>query len=166
MDTDRKRQEVRNRRILLENYQHPANRGLAEDPAYLTHRIYDASDADDLTVQMRIEGGKIAEVRFDGNACPLCVSSASLMVSALTGRTVEVAGRVLTGLCRTPEGERSGPELPDWAAALDEARRRPGRRSCVSLPWRIAGTILEQVDWEGPEPPAEEKRKQTDRKTV
>lgn len=162
MDTDRKRQEVRNRRILLENYQHPVNRGLAEDPAYLTHRICDASDADDLTIQMRIEDGKIAEVRFDGNACPLCLSSASIMVSALTGRTPEEARRVLTGFCRTPEGERSGPELPDWAAALDEAGCRPGRRSCVSLPWRIAGTILEQVA----EPPAEEKRKQTDRKTV
>ena len=45
----------------------------------------------------RIEDGKIAEVRFDGNACPLCLSSASIMVSALTGRTPEEARRVLTG---------------------------------------------------------------------
>ena len=83
------------REIILDNYQDPMNRGLIEDSSYVRERMNSESCIDDLDFMMKIEDGKIQDIRFDGEACAISTSATSIMIRKLMGLTVEEARIIL-----------------------------------------------------------------------
>jgi len=77
--------------IILENYQNPKNRGLVEDESYQKINTNSESCIDQIDLQVKIEDGKIIDIRFDGEACAICTSTTSIMIGMLIGKTVEEA---------------------------------------------------------------------------
>ena len=50
------------REIILDNYQHPMNRGLKEDKSYIKANTRSDSCIDNIDLMMKIEDGKIVDV--------------------------------------------------------------------------------------------------------
>jgi nitrogen fixation protein NifU and related proteins len=78
------------REEFMEHYKHPQNRGHMEDP---TVEITEDNPmcGDVITIQLKIDGGKIEDAKFDGEACAVSVVSASLLTDEIKGKTVEEA---------------------------------------------------------------------------
>lgn len=104
---------------LLDHFRHPRNRGRLDAPD-LAAEEYNALCGDRVTVEARVQEGRVVELRFEGRGCALCLAAASILTEAL-------AGRVIDDLAAMSDGD-----------LLAELRSpvRPSRLSCALLPWR------------------------------
>jgi nitrogen fixation NifU-like protein len=76
------------REQILEHYKQPHNWGELEDPD-LEFEDFNPLCGDELKVQLRIEDGKVAEVRFSGHGCAISQASASMASDEVIGMPVE-----------------------------------------------------------------------------
>ena len=79
------------REIIMDNYQDPMNRGLIEDDSYLKVNTNSESCIDNLDYMMKIDNGKIIDIRFDGEACAISTSATSIMIRSLIGKSIKEA---------------------------------------------------------------------------
>src|SRR2546421_4794814 len=79
------------REIILDHYRNPRNRG--ELPTPPAHRVegFNPLCGDEIVVYLDVEDGKVADMRITGQGCSISQSSASMMSSAVKGKTVDEA---------------------------------------------------------------------------
>jgi len=78
------------REVILEHYRSPHNLGKMEKP---DAEAISANPfcGDRVTVYIRIKGGKIEDIKFDGAGCAISIASASMVTDKLRGMKVEQA---------------------------------------------------------------------------
>jgi nitrogen fixation NifU-like protein len=103
---------------------------------------------DRLTVWLRMEGEVIAEATFQGLGCAISVASASLMTSAVKGKTraeaealFERFRRMITGSADEVEAESLGK-----LAVFSGVSEFPIKVKCASLSWHALKAALEGPD--------------------
>src|SRR5580692_9110546 len=74
------------RDVILDHNRSPRNFGRLE-PADATAVGRNPLCGDKLDVTLRMEGDRLADVRFEGQGCAISVASASLMSEAVKGRS-------------------------------------------------------------------------------
>ena len=128
------------RQILSDHERRPRGKG---EIAGAPHAALDNPGCgDQVTVWVRVDAGRLAELRFTGRGCTISQASASLMTGALTGRTLEEA-RALAARYRamvTGEGP-ADPALGDLMA-LAGVSRLHARRRCALLAWNALEAAL------------------------
>jgi nitrogen fixation NifU-like protein len=104
---------------------------------------------DHLTVYVKLAGGVIEDIAFEGDGCAISKASASLMTTALKGKKEEEAlalfGRVHTLLTVGPNGEVK-PEDVGKLAVLSNVWEFPTRVKCATLAWHTLRSALEGKD--------------------
>ena len=102
---------------------------------------------DRVTVSVKVEDGRVADVGFEGAGCAISQAAASLMTVSVKGKRVAEA----RALCETFHELITGQELP--AADLAQLGRLcafagvtgfPLRVKCASLPWHALRAALDQ----------------------
>jgi nitrogen fixation NifU-like protein len=103
---------------------------------------------DRLTVWLRVEDGVIEDATFQGSGCAISKASASLMTSAVKGKTREEAEalfdrfrRLVSGLMEPAEAESLGKLVV--FSGLSEF---PIRVKCASLSWHALKAALNEPD--------------------
>jgi nitrogen fixation NifU-like protein len=98
---------------------------------------------DRVTVELRLEGGRVAALAHRVRGCILCEASASILGSAAPGRTpaeLASAGEVLAAMLRSqappPQGPFSG------LAVFEPVRGVPSRHRCALLPFEALAQAL------------------------
>jgi nitrogen fixation NifU-like protein len=76
---------------------------------------------DRVRIQLRLANGSIADARFKGDSCAICMASADLLAEMARGRAIRDA--LALG--------------PDDLLTRLEARIRPSRMTCVTLPLQV-----------------------------
>jgi nitrogen fixation protein NifU and related proteins len=103
---------------------------------------------DRLTIWLRMEDDIIADATFQGLGCAISMASASLMTSAVKGRTRAEAealfGRFL-GLI-TGSGEQVDPESLGKLVVFSGVSEFPIKVKCASLSWHAMKAALDQPD--------------------
>lgn len=100
---------------------------------------------DQVTVWVRLEGDRIADVSFQGQGCAISKASASLMTTAVKGRTVEEAETLFGGVRGLLKGEPPAPNLGKLAA-LGGVAEFPMRVKCATLSWHALHAALQQKE--------------------
>ena len=127
--------------VILDHSRHPRHFGKLVD-ATQQARGYNPLCGDQLTVYLRLDGGRVAEASFEGKGCALCLASASLMTDAVRDRDSDGAARLASEvqkLCTT-EGYKSD-EL-EALQPLAGVSRFPVRVKCATLPWHTLKAAL------------------------
>jgi len=103
---------------------------------------------DRLTIWLKVEGGVIKDATFQRSGCAISKASASLMTSAVKGKTREEAEalferfrRLVTGSMETAEAETLGKLVV--FSGLSEF---PIRVKCASLSWHALKAALNEPD--------------------
>ena len=133
------------REIILDNYQDPMNRGLIEDSSYVRERMNSESCIDDLDFMMKIEDGKIQDIRFDGEACAISTSATSIMIRKLMGLTVEEARKILENYQNMIYEKEYDSELLGELNVYDTIHKQPNRMNCALLPSVAVKKMLEKL---------------------
>ncbi len=120
---------------ILEHYKHPRNFGTLE-PHDLEHHDHNPLCGDELGVHLRVEGGKIADLRFHGQGCAISQAAASIASEELIGMPVEEAARLPGG----------------WIVDLLGIEISPTRRKCALLNLKVMrGAATGDASWPGDE---------------
>ena len=133
------------RSIILEHYQHPHNRGLVFDDSYLKANMNNESCIDELDVMVKVEDGVVKDIKFDGEACALCISSASIMTDTLIGKTVLETEKILENFLNMATEKPYDEDLLGEAIVYDDVSKSPNREKCVLLSWWAIEKILNKI---------------------
>jgi len=157
------------REIILDHYRSPRNRGeLASPPA---HRVegFNPLCGDEVVISLLVEDGTLSDLKIEGSGCSISQSSASLMSSAVKGKSLEEVYRLIhtfKGMmsiheATLPVGAGPGgtgnegaaapePEAIDVAelgelAALQGVVKFPVRIKCATLSWNTLAQGLDEA---------------------
>ncbi len=70
---------------------------------------YNPLCGDDITVYIKVDGGRISEIKFDGNGCAISMASASMITDFFKGMRVEEGEQVGVGKLIEILGINPGP---------------------------------------------------------
>jgi nitrogen fixation NifU-like protein len=134
--------------IILDHNRRPKNYGALEGA---DHRAAGRNPdcGDEVTVELLMDGDRIADVRFTSAGCAVSRASASIMTQHVKGKSREEVERLfarfhelVTGKFRPTEEEARGlGEL----AALSGVARFPIRVKCASMPWHTLQAALREA---------------------
>jgi nitrogen fixation protein NifU and related proteins len=147
------------REIILDHYRSPRNRGELESPP--AHRVegFNPLCGDEVVVSLLVEDGKLADLKIGGSGCSISQSSASLMSSAVKGKSIDEVFqliRTFKGMMSIheallgQEGEAEEPEAINIEnlgelAALQGVVKFPVRIKCATLSWNALAQGLDEV---------------------
>jgi nitrogen fixation NifU-like protein len=149
------------REIILDHYRNPRNRGeLPTPPAHMSEG-FNPLCGDEIKVYLVVDDGVVSDIRIAGQGCSISQSSASMMSSAVKGKTVAQARAVIgafKSMMTVPTDADAGHDHgPDDGAAGDasaavklgdlEALRGvvkfPVRIKCATLAWNTLSSGLD-----------------------
>lgn len=124
---------------LLDHYRNPRNKGrlASSDPSEPVGQILAAEEynplcGDQVAIEARVEQGRLAEVRFDGRGCALCLGAASILTEAIQGRSLD---------------DLVGFGQDEFLAEL-QSTVRPARLKCALLPWMaFRHAVFGETEW-------------------
>ena len=123
--------------------QHAAHPVGYRRPIDATHQYeeYNPLCGDRILVQLRITQGQVEAVAFDGEACAICMASASLLCENSQGKPVGHLEDLHDRLQAALEG---GPETSgiENLRPLLGVKPYPSRIRCATLPWSAARKAL------------------------
>src|SRR3954454_20661665 len=108
------------RDYILEHYKQPRNFGTLE-PHDLEFHDHNPLCGDELGIQISVEDGKIADLRFSGQGCAISQAAASIASEELIGMSLEEAARLPAG----------------WMIDLLGIEISPTRRKCALLNLKV-----------------------------
>jgi len=103
---------------------------------------------DRLTVLLRMEGDIIQDASFQGSGCAISRASASLMTTAVKGKTRSEAEDLFQRFHRLITGSLEPSQTPSLGklAAFGGVSQFPIRIKCASLSWHALRAALDQPD--------------------
>jgi nitrogen fixation NifU-like protein len=123
--------------VILDHNKRPRN-FRAIDGATRVAKGHNPLCGDRLTLYLKLDGSRIADVSFEGSGCAISKASASLMTETLKGRTVEEAERLFDQfhqLVTTPPDVDVKTNGLGKLAVFAGVREFPARVKCASLAW-------------------------------
>ncbi len=122
------------REIILDHYENPRNYGELPD-ADISYEDDNPLCGDRIRMDLKVQDGRIVDVRFSGKGCAISQASASMLTEQIKGATVEEARR----LTRDDVLEMLGIPLG------------PARIKCALLSLKVLKAALyglPKIDWE------------------
>jgi nitrogen fixation protein NifU and related proteins len=153
------------REIILDHYRNPRNRGELPSPPSTRVEGFNPLCGDEIILYLDVQDETVADVRISGQGCSISQSSASMMSSAIKGRTVaevralahafkammSIHEQTLDDDGKHPDGADvaagpglNGAESPELAEvklgdleALRGVVKFPVRIKCATLAWNV-----------------------------
>ena len=99
---------------------------------------------DSLTVWLKLDGDVISDVSFQGTGCAISRASASLMTTAVKGKSMREAEALFERFRRMVTGGPAAgdPETLGKLAVFSGVSTYPTRVKCASLPWHALKAAL------------------------
>ena len=122
--------------VILDHYRRPRNRGTVPEPTG-TASLRNPLCGDEVDVQVAIQDGKVADVKFGGRGCSISQASASMMTELVKGRTpdeVHALGERFAEMIRG-NAEAAKDQALGQARALSGVSRFPTRVRCALIAW-------------------------------
>ncbi|MBQ9211511.1 MAG: SUF system NifU family Fe-S cluster assembly protein [Clostridia bacterium] len=113
--------------------------------ANVEKRGVNPSCGDDITLQLRLEDGKIVDGGFVGDGCAISQASADIMLDLIIGKTQEEAERLSEIFRRMITGKVTDEEIEqlEEAGALIDVSHMPARVKCAVLGWHTLDAIAQ-----------------------
>jgi nitrogen fixation NifU-like protein len=120
--------------LILEHYKHPRNKGALEDADLRAH-LNNPTCGDEIWLMLKLDGERIAEVRFVGDGCSISQAAASMMTQRVIGKTraeAEALAQKFTALMHGDAEVARDRDLGDLRA-LAGVSKFPVRVKCALL---------------------------------
>ena len=134
--------------VILDHNRRPRNFGVLEG-ANRKATGHNPLCGDRLTLYLKLEGDRIADVAFDGSGCAISKASASMMTDAVKGRIVAEVEALFEGfheMVTASSAASSDPSRLGKLAVFAGVAEFPTRVKCASLPWHTLHAALNNPD--------------------
>ena len=131
--------------LILEHYRKPRNR--AELPEHTVEvQMYNPVCGDEIRLQLRVDGDRIAEAKFIGQGCSISQAAVSMMTVKLEGATLAEADALVSQFINLMHGDEAAARdrsLGDLRA-LQGVSKFPVRIKCALLGFDALQEALKQ----------------------
>jgi len=131
--------------VILDHNKRPRNFGKLPD-ANRSARGHNPLCGDHITLTLKIDGDRIEEIAFEGQGCAISKASASLMTSAVKGKSRSEAAALFDAFRKMVTGESPSPEDRKVMGKLEVfsgVSEFPARVKCATLAWHTLKGALE-----------------------
>jgi nitrogen fixation NifU-like protein len=130
--------------VILDHDRKPRNWGVLADA---THKAegHNPLCGDHITLTMKLAGNAVEAVNFQGEACAICKSSASMMTTTIKGKSSSEAEQMIQEFRDLATGklDLSAPNhLGRLTKAFGGMSGHPTRVKCAILPWHTLHAAL------------------------
>jgi nitrogen fixation NifU-like protein len=144
------------REIILDHYRSPRNRGELEVPPAVREEGHNPLCGDEVQVYLLVHDGVVEDIKITGQGCSISQSSASMMSSAVKGKTVAEARALLhrfltlMGVAGDDDATADGGTDSEQPVSLGDLEalqgvvKFPVRIKCATLPWYTLRGALDQ----------------------
>ena len=122
------------RSIILDNYQNSYHKRRMDD-SYIKINSRNVSCIDNIDLYVNIENNIIKEIYFDGEACVISISSASIMCRLLEGKSIDEAIEIIRNYDNMIEEREYSSDILGEACVYDDVSKQPSRKTCATLTW-------------------------------
>jgi nitrogen fixation NifU-like protein len=150
------------REIILDHYRNPRNRGELPTPPAHAETGFNPLCGDEITLYVQLDGDQLTDVKLTGQGCSISQSSASMMSTAVKGKSVTEARAVIRTFKAMmsihehrldgDDGDGDGPsedrapEVPlGDLEALQGVVKFPVRIKCATLSWNTLAQALDHL---------------------
>lgn len=119
------------------------------DGANCSEHGHNPSCGDDITIEVKMDGDKIADLTFTGHGCAISQASTSIMVDLLKGKTKDEAIKLIKLFLKMTTREKLTEEELDElgeARALQNIANMPARTKCAELAWYTMEKLLSKKE--------------------
>ena len=150
------------REVILDHYRSPRNRGELECPPAHRGEGFNPLCGDDVVLYILADGDTITDVKIGGNGCSISQASASMMSTAIKGKTFQEAEAINKAFKRslslsdeddaedadTAGNNSAGHEAIDLGdlQALQGVMKFPVRIKCATLGWNVLADYLKTTE--------------------
>ena len=161
------------REIILDHYRNPRNRGELPSPPAVRTEGFNPLCGDEIVLYLQLDGDVVSEVAIGGQGCSISQSSASMMSSAIKGKTVDEVRALTTafkGLMSIHEeslADEASVTESDGTSGIDEPEpgtgsgdgqalgdlealrgvvKFPVRIKCATLSWNTLAQALDEAE--------------------
>ena len=128
MDNDMKRS------IILDNYQDAKNRSVPQNiDDYIVINSNNQSCIDNINIYVKLDNDKISDIKFDGEACVIAISSTSILSDMLIGKTTNEAKEILNNYFNMIEEKEYNKDILGEANVYEDMYKQPSRKTCATL---------------------------------
>ena len=131
--------------VILDHGRRPRNFSIMEE-ASAKAEGFNPLCGDKVTVYVKMEGGRIGSLSFQGSGCAISTSSASLMTERLKGMSREEAAAMADRFHAMVTSDSALP-LPEGLGKLEVlggVREYPMRVKCATLAWHTLKAALDK----------------------
>ena len=130
--------------VILDHNRRPRNWGPLTDATRVA-KGHNPLCGDRLTLYVRVEGGTLTGISFEGSGCAISKASASLMTDAVKGQSLADALSLFDrvhDMLTTPIAEPVNTDAVGKMAVLSGVREFPARVKCASLAWHTLKSAI------------------------
>jgi nitrogen fixation NifU-like protein len=130
--------------VILDHNRRPRNWGALTDATRVA-KGYNPLCGDRLTLYVKVEGGTLTGISFEGSGCAISKASASLMTDAVKGQSLTDALSLFDrvhDMLTTPIAEPVNTDAVGKMAVLSGVREFPARVKCASLAWHTLKSAI------------------------
>ena len=140
MDSELKRE------IIMEHYQKPINRKIINDESYIKVNTANESCIDNIDMYILIKDKIIKDICFDGEACAISISSTSIMIKNLIGKSVSEAKEYINNFINMVNEKNYDKDMLNEAFVYEDIYKQSSRKTCATLPYRGILKVLENYE--------------------
>ena len=128
--------------LILDHYKSPRNYRKVEDYSHVAHG-HNPLCGDRIEVFLKMNGDRVEDISFQGSGCAISTASASLMTTAIKGKTkseVKAIFKKFHNMVTTDE--TPDPESLGKLVVFAGVREFPVRVKCATLAWHTTHAAL------------------------
>jgi len=133
--------------VILDHNRKPRNWGVL---AGATHRAegHNPLCGDHLTVTLEVKDGAVGAINVEGESCAICKASASMMTTAVKGRSADDAEGLIAEFRDMATGklDLARPHHLGRLTVFAGVRELPTRVKCAILPWHTLHAALNSIE--------------------
>jgi nitrogen fixation NifU-like protein len=129
--------------LILDHYKRPRNKGELEDADRRVH-MNNPTCGDEVWLQLRFDGDRVADAKFLGEGCSISQASISMMTQRMKGRTKDEALALAARFTEMMHGDAEAARDRDLGdlRALAGVSKFPVRIKCALLGWNALEEAL------------------------
>ncbi len=123
--------------IILDHYKNPHGRGL-RDPFDAESFQVNPTCGDEVTLRVKVDNGKVADVSYDGQGCSISQASTSVLTDLVVGHTLEEAFTTMDAFVELMQGKgkiEPDEDVLEDGIAFAGVAKYPARVKCALLGW-------------------------------
>jgi nitrogen fixation NifU-like protein len=123
--------------VILDHYKRPQHKGLASNYDAQVHHV-NPSCGDEITLNVSLEGDKVAAITWDGVGCSISQASVSILSDLLLGKSITEADHILSNFTELMQSKGTivgDDAILEDAVAMAGVSKFPARIKCALLGW-------------------------------